>query len=155
MAEKKLPKETLKEYIDLFETSNLASLEVQIKDVKVSLKAFDEAETKREKEGPSKKAQTGKNEETAFERSSESEKEDHSYKEVLSPIAGTYYAAPSVNSSAFVIEGSIVKKGDVVCIVESMKVMNQIKSQYDGKVVRTVVNNGEPVNKNDILMYIE
>ncbi|MCM8807426.1 MAG: acetyl-CoA carboxylase biotin carboxyl carrier protein, partial [Candidatus Omnitrophica bacterium] len=64
---------------------------------------------------------------------------------VKSPLVGTFYRAPSPTSPPFVETGSIVKKGDPLCIIEAMKVMNEIKSEYDGIVKEILVENGKPV----------
>jgi acetyl-CoA carboxylase biotin carboxyl carrier protein len=62
-----------------------------------------------------------------------------------SPIVGTFYVAPSPDSPPFVEVGSVVKKGQVICIVEAMKVMNEIESEIDAEVAEILVANGQPV----------
>ena len=64
---------------------------------------------------------------------------------VKSPIVGTFYRSYEPDSPAFVEIGSSVKKGDVLCIIEAMKLMNEIDSEYDGEVVNIYVENGQPV----------
>jgi acetyl-CoA carboxylase biotin carboxyl carrier protein len=64
---------------------------------------------------------------------------------VLSPFVGTFYRAPSPEASSFVEIGTSVRKGQVVCIIEAMKLMNEIESEVDGKVLEILVNNGEHV----------
>jgi acetyl-CoA carboxylase biotin carboxyl carrier protein len=64
---------------------------------------------------------------------------------VKSPIVGTFYRSSEPGSAAFVEIGSSVKKGDVLCIIEAMKLMNEIDSEYDGEVVNIYVENGQPV----------
>ena len=65
---------------------------------------------------------------------------------VKSPMVGTYYSKPSPDSQPFVEIGSKVKKGDVLCIVEAMKLMNEIESEYDGEVVDILLKDGEMVD---------
>lgn len=65
---------------------------------------------------------------------------------VKSPMVGTFYMKPSPTSNPYVEVGSIVKKGDVLCIIEAMKLMNEIESEFDGKVVEVLVNDGEAVD---------
>ncbi|NMM62103.1 acetyl-CoA carboxylase biotin carboxyl carrier protein [Clostridium sp. P21] len=72
-------------------------------------------------------------------------KEDENIKEVLSPIVGTFYRSSSPDKPVFVEVGSKVKKGDALCIVEAMKLMNEIQSEVDGEVVEILVNNNEMV----------
>ncbi|MDX8383887.1 MAG: acetyl-CoA carboxylase biotin carboxyl carrier protein [Ghiorsea sp.] len=62
-----------------------------------------------------------------------------------SPMVGTYYAASSPDSDVFVSEGKSVKKGDVLCIVEAMKLMNEIEAEYDGVVEKILVKNAQPL----------
>lgn len=65
----------------------------------------------------------------------ESKKEDLNYKEIKAPMVGTFYSKSSPTSKAFVKVGDKIKKGDVVCIIEAMKLMNEIESEFDGEVV--------------------
>ena len=74
---------------------------------------------------------------------------------VTSPMVGTFYKAPSPDSDPFVSEGSAIKQGDVVCIVEAMKMMNEIKAEISGKVVEICVEDGQPVEFGQVLMYVE
>lgn len=74
---------------------------------------------------------------------------------VTSPIVGTFYAAPSPDKPPFVKVGDTVNAGDVVCIIESMKLMNEINCEFSGKVAEIYVNNGEPVEFGQKIMRIE
>ena len=74
---------------------------------------------------------------------------------VKSPLVGTYYAASSPEAAPFVEVGSTVNVGDVVCIIEAMKLMNEIKSEQAGKVVQICVKNGDPIEFGQVLMYVE
>jgi len=75
--------------------------------------------------------------------------------EVRSPIVGTFYAAPNPDSPSFVEVGREVKPGDVLCIVEAMKLMNEIESDVAGKVVKVLVQNAQPVEYDQPLFLIE
>ena len=74
---------------------------------------------------------------------------------ITSPMVGTFYKAPSPDSEPFVSVGSTVSTGDVVCIVEAMKMMNEIESEVSGKVVEICVEDGQPVEFGQVLMYVE
>lgn len=74
---------------------------------------------------------------------------------ITSPMVGTFYKAPSPDSEPFVSVGSTVSSGDVVCIVEAMKMMNEIESEVSGKVVEICVEDGQPVEFGQVLMYVE
>jgi acetyl-CoA carboxylase biotin carboxyl carrier protein len=73
---------------------------------------------------------------------------------IRSPMVGTFYRAPNPNSPPYVEEGSKVEKGKVVCIVEAMKLMNEIEAEVAGTVVRIAVQNGQPVEFNQPLFHI-
>ena len=74
---------------------------------------------------------------------------------VTAPMVGTYYASPSPGAKAFVEIGSEVKAGQTLCIIEAMKMMNQIESDRSGKVVAILANNGEPVEFGQPLFIVE
>lgn len=74
---------------------------------------------------------------------------------VTSPIVGTFYRSPSPESPTFVDIGTKLKKGQVLCIIEAMKLMNEIESEIDGVVTRILVENGQPVEYGEPLFLIE
>lgn len=74
---------------------------------------------------------------------------------IAAPMVGTFYRAPSPDASAYVEVGQIVNPGDVVCIIEAMKLMNEIKSEIKGKVVDIPVENGQPVEFGHELFILE
>lgn len=74
---------------------------------------------------------------------------------LLSPMPGTFYSSPTPDDPAFVSKGDTVKKGTTLCIIEAMKIMNEIEAEYDGKVVDILVNNSEPVEYNQPLFIID
>jgi acetyl-CoA carboxylase biotin carboxyl carrier protein len=73
---------------------------------------------------------------------------------VKSPIVGTFYRSSEPGSAPFVDVGATVKKGDVLCIIEAMKLMNEIDSEYDGEIVNVYVENGQPVQYGERLFAI-
>jgi acetyl-CoA carboxylase biotin carboxyl carrier protein len=73
---------------------------------------------------------------------------------VRSPIVGTFYAAPAPDAEPFVRAGDRVRKGQVVCIVEAMKLMNEIESDADGTVAQVLVRNGQPVEYGEPLFAV-
>jgi len=74
---------------------------------------------------------------------------------VTSPFVGTFYRAPSPDSPAFADVGTVVKKGQVLCIVEAMKLMNEIEAEVDGKITEIFVLNATPVEFGEKLFRIE
>ncbi len=74
---------------------------------------------------------------------------------ITSPMVGTFYKSPSPDASPFVEVGQTISKGDVVCIVEAMKLMNEIESEVSGKITEICVSDGQPVEFGQVLMYVE
>ena len=73
---------------------------------------------------------------------------------VKSPIVGTFYRSPEPGAPSFVEVGTMVKKGQVLCIIEAMKLMNEIDSEYDGEIVNVYVENGQPVQYGERLFAV-
>jgi acetyl-CoA carboxylase biotin carboxyl carrier protein len=76
------------------------------------------------------------------------------YKEITSPMVGTFYASPSPEAGPFVEAGKTINADTVVCIIEAMKVMNEIKAEIAGKVVEVVAENGKPVQFGQVLFRV-
>ena len=74
---------------------------------------------------------------------------------VNSPMVGTFYASASPESKPFVTIGQSVKKGDTLCILEAMKMMNQVQAESDGKIIEILVDNAEPVEFDQPLFVLE
>jgi len=74
---------------------------------------------------------------------------------MLSPLTGVYYSAPSPTSPSFVHHGDIVHVGQVIALIEAMKVFNEIQSEVAGRVVEVVAMNGDVVHKGDVLIRVE
>jgi acetyl-CoA carboxylase biotin carboxyl carrier protein len=74
---------------------------------------------------------------------------------IRSPMVGTFYRAPSPGAKPFVAEGQAVSNGETLCIIEAMKILNQIESDKAGKVVEILVENGQPVEYNEPLFVID
>ena len=84
-----------------------------------------------------------------------SEKSDSNGESILSPMPGTFYSASSPESDPFVKVGDTVSKGDTICIIEAMKIMNEIESEKSGVIKEVIVENGNPVEFNQPLFIIE
>jgi len=74
---------------------------------------------------------------------------------ITSPIVGTFYRSPSPDADPYVEEGDMVKKGQVLCIVEAMKLMNEIESEVDGKIVKILAESTKPVEYGQALFQID
>ncbi|MCD7949827.1 MAG: acetyl-CoA carboxylase, biotin carboxyl carrier protein [Erysipelotrichaceae bacterium] len=135
----------IKIIMELFEKSDISKMYMEDGDFKLTLEKNVEIQT------------VVKNNETLKEDESPKEEsvELKSGVEVKSPLVGTYYQASGENQPPFVSVGDEVKVGDTLCIVEAMKVMNEIKSQVAGRVQSIKVENGEAVEYDQVLMVIE
>lgn len=85
----------------------------------------------------------------------EDKKEEPKGTPVTSPMVGTFYLSPSPGAKPFVEVGSVVSTGQVVCIIEAMKLMNEIESEVSGKVTKICVEDGQAVEYGQVLMYVE
>ena len=80
---------------------------------------------------------------------------DDKYFTVRSPIVGTFFRSPTPGGELYVEVGDVVKKGQILCIVEAMKLMNEIESEIDGKIVEALVEDSQPVEYGKALFKIE
>ncbi len=139
--------EDLKELIDLLKDSDITELQVEKDGTKVKIK--------REKILSSLEIPVHKQASFQEKIFAETEEEAQRLVTITSPIVGTFYRAPSPDANPFVEMGARVSKGQVLCIVEAMKLMNEIESDVDGTVVKILVENGQPVEYGEPLFLIE
>jgi acetyl-CoA carboxylase biotin carboxyl carrier protein len=83
-----------------------------------------------------------------------SKAEQQKWVEVISPMVGTFYRASAPDEPPFVAVGETINKGDTVCIIEAMKLMNEIEAEVAGEIVEILVENGEPVEFGQVLMRV-
>ena len=133
--------EKLKKFIKFMEDNNLNELEIEEEGKRIKLKkdsgAHNVAIPVPEAASAAKEA-----------------KKDSTL-DIASPMVGTFYRAPSPGAKPYVEVGDTIKPGDVVCIVEAMKLMNEIKAESSGKIVQISVENGEPVEFGQALFEID
>ena len=142
--------ENLKELISLLKDTDITELLVEKEGVKVKIrrdKVFGRHEVRQT-------IQSGAGEAHKEERVSGQEPEGKFFT-VKSPIVGTFYRSPSPDAEPFVDTGIVVKKGQILCIIEAMKLMNEIESEIDGTVVKILVDNGHPVEYGESLFLLE
>lgn len=80
---------------------------------------------------------------------------EDNFEKITSPMTGTFYRAPSPTSEPYVEEGGKITKGQTVCIVEAMKMMNEIKSEFNGTIKKILIENATPVEKGSLLFQVE
>ena len=145
----------VKKLIEMLEESNLEEIEIQEGEESVRLvknKANNLASNQPIHSSPTQtvEAIADTNEEVVVEKI-----EDKDYGDLInSPMVGTFYASASPGSKPFISVGDHVNEGDVVCIVEAMKMMNEIKSEFSGKVLSINVENSQPVEYGQALFEI-
>ena len=74
---------------------------------------------------------------------------------LTAPVVGTFYRSPAPGADPYAEAGSVVKKGQIICVIEAMKLMNEIESEWDGKIVEILVENAQPVEYGEPLFRIE
>lgn len=87
--------------------------------------------------------------------SSTSREPEHKGKAIVSPMVGTFYSKPSPDAEPFVKVGDSISAGDKVCIIEAMKLMNEIESEFSGKITEICVTDGQAVEYGQAIMYVE
>jgi acetyl-CoA carboxylase biotin carboxyl carrier protein len=91
----------------------------------------------------------------AIEEKSPPAKPEVKYHEIKSPIVGTFYRAPAPDADSYVQVGQVIQSGTVLCIIEAMKLMNEIESDVAGRIIKIAIENGQPVEYNQLLFLIE
>lgn len=151
---------SIRKYAKLMEELNLSAIEIDEKGNKVRLERFPKPPMGPPPAGlpvmppmaaggaemPTMVPSTRENAPAAVPASGET---------VTSPMVGVFYAAPAENADPYVKIGDLVKKGDTLCIVEAMKLMNEITAEFDGKVVDVLAANGQVVEYGTPLFIIE
>ena len=133
----------VKKLIDMLENSNLEEIEIQEGEESVRLV---KSHGNLQNIAPQSIVIPQENKkEIITEEIQSSEQTNEDSNSINSPMVGTFYASASPGAKPFVSVGDIVAEGDVVCIVEAMKMMNEIKSEFSGKVLSINVENAEPV----------
>ena len=141
--------EKIKQLIDDMSNSQLTELNVEFPEgVKISIKKDDNQKL-------SNKVQVDNSPIKQVKKESKEVIEESSSNIVKSPMVGTFYLKPSPTSNPYVEVGKEIKKGDTLCIIEAMKLMNEIESEYSGKVKEILVQDGEPVEFGTELFVIE
>ncbi len=147
----------IKQLMEDMENSNLSSLDISLPDgTKINIKKDIEKNVKEYNESNKKTNIKNENNQIDFTVQNNKQENEIENKNILkSPMVGTFYLKPSPTSAPYVEIGKEVKKGDTLCIIEAMKLMNEIESEYDGKIAKILVKDGEPVEYGTQLFVIE
>ena len=141
----KLNLDQLRELIRILDEANLTEIEIEQDDDRIRIR--------RDPASASGVSATPSVEVAAPQPAHPAADADGDY--VTSPFVGTFYRAPSPDGAPFVDIGDVVVPGQVICIVEAMKLMNEIEAEVDGKIVEVLVENGKAVEYGDRLFRIE
>lgn len=136
--------EKIKQLMDDMGNSKLSSIDIDFPDgTKISMKKNENVEisTKAMETSNQEASQVAKKEDTELNKQSN----ENIGKIVKSPMVGTFYIKPNPSADSYVEVGKKVKKGDVLCIIEAMKLMNEIESEFDGEVAEIFIKDGEAV----------
>ena len=139
----------VKKLIELLEESGLSEIEITEGEDKVRISRQSSANIKQTESIPSQQVNNIVDEEIASENG-----HNNNFHQVKAPMIGTFYQASEPEAKAFVKVGDPVTKGDILCIIEAMKMMNQIECDMDGTIERILVQNGDPVEYDEVLFLI-
>ena len=144
----------IKRLVKIVDTSGITDLEIEENGIRVKIaKKIRQAQVVAE---PQVSAQTVQAEVKVEEKPEQVEETiPANLHEIRSPIVGTFYMAPSPDADNFAEIGDQVSPGTVLCIVEAMKLMNEIEADVSGKIIKILVENGKPVEYNQPLFLIE
>lgn len=146
----------IKQLMEDMENSSLSSLDISLPDgTKISIQKENNEETKNYTVQSSKTVKIENNEKEEQKIFESKTSNNENIKIVKAPMVGTFYLKPSPTSEAYVEIGKTVKKGDTLCIIEAMKLMNEIESEFDGEIIEIMVKDGETVEYGKPLFKIK
>lgn len=137
----------IKELVDLMNDNGLTEIEIEQEGVRVLLS--------KKAQGVIEQVVTAAPAEKPQEKAAAPQEAAKGLKEITAPMVGTFYRAPAPDVESYVEVGDMVRKGDVVCIIEAMKLMNEVKAEITGKIVEIPVENAEPVEYGQALFLVE
>jgi acetyl-CoA carboxylase biotin carboxyl carrier protein len=148
MAQKNSDLQKINELIEIMKENDLVEVEIKHGDDKFSLK-------RRQPQQPAAAASADTAQISPAEAPATNQEQQDNLVVIKSPIVGTFYAAPSPDSDPFVEVGTQVELQTVVCIVEAMKVMNEIKAETSGTIAEILVSNGQAVEYGQVLFKVK
>jgi len=145
----------IKEIINLMNENNLSEIEIEKEGMRIKLKKLGSAQI--EHSGPIIIEREKTSESTLKQKETLPSQEKIIAKtvEIKAPMVGTFYRAPSPEAPPYVEVDQIIEPGQVICIIEAMKLMNEIKSEIKAKVLEILVENGEPVEFGQPIFLVE
>ena len=144
--------------------SGASEVKLEMEDIKITIKTGSDTETTIVHQMPGSVAlpqaaapiaQPTEQEAPAAESSAVTGKEDSKYVTIKSPIIGTFYRKPAPDKPVFVEVGDMIGEGDVLCVIEAMKLFNEIESEISGKIVKVLVDDSSPVEFDQPLFLVD
>ncbi|TVP44848.1 MAG: acetyl-CoA carboxylase biotin carboxyl carrier protein [Mongoliibacter sp.] len=148
----------IQDLIDFISNSGLAEVKIETDEFKLSIKKHSEAPIRVESTvaaAPAPAPAPSPAPAAAAASSSEPKEDTSKYVEIKSPMIGTFYRTPNPDTDPFVSVGDSVTKGQTVCIIEAMKLFNEIESEVSGKIVKVLVENSQPVEYDQPLFLVD
>ena len=141
----------IEKVVELLESSTLTELELKDGSQSIAMKRGAAGEVV----AAPKKSSVSKVVDEDIETTEEETSAETKRKSIVSPMVGTFYKSMSPEAKPFVEVGQTVATGQVVCIIEAMKLMNEIEAEVSGRIVEICVEDGQPVEFGQVLMYLE
>jgi acetyl-CoA carboxylase biotin carboxyl carrier protein len=146
----------IKKLIKVVDSSEITDLEVEQDGLRIKIaKKIRAAQAAPQPQFVSMAPLTADSSHKTSETKPGAEEKSENYHEIRSPIVGTFYRAPGPDADPYVQVGDSVSSGTVLCIVEAMKLMNEIESDVNGKIIKILAENGKPVEFNQPLFLIQ
>ncbi|HLV09491.1 MAG TPA: acetyl-CoA carboxylase biotin carboxyl carrier protein [Halanaerobiales bacterium] len=142
--------EEIKSLIELISDTDVTEIDIEEEDLKIKIRRGCQ-----QPGGTVQQMEGNLHVQAPVTRYSEGEKDNLNREEVVAPMVGTFYRAPAPEAPPFVEKGDIVNPGDTLCIIEAMKLMNEIEVETRSKVIEILVENGQPVEYGEPLFVIE
>jgi acetyl-CoA carboxylase biotin carboxyl carrier protein len=152
----------IRELIEVLKDTEVSELELERAGTRIRIRmggphgyVVEAAQPAPQAAAPREEAPSAPSSPAAGQEQAEAEAHPTNVVVVTSPIVGTFYRSPSPDAPSYVEVGDMVKKGQVICIIEAMKLMNEIEAETSGKVVKILADNAQPVEYGEPLFHIE
>ena len=148
----------IKELVKLIDNTSVTEIEIEKDDTKLRIAKNNEVQIVSQNMAPqavAPQAQPAPVAAAVVESAAVVDDEKGNFDEIKSPMVGTFYSSPSPQDDPFIKVGDNVTVGQTLCIIEAMKLMNEIKAEKSGKIAKILVENADPVEYNQALFYIE
>ncbi len=150
--------EEIKELVEMLNETDISEINLESDGTKISIKKGGQivaqdntvVSTATNKEVERRDQSIGENNQTVVQGTKELEGE-----EIEAPMVGTFYRAPAPDADPFINKGDVVEAGDALCIIEAMKLMNEIEAEFKCKIVDVLIEDGEPIEYGQPLFLVE